>query len=65
MVSSASSQSYLIFPWKGLRGFRTKRPPVPEGAAAREVRHLATEEQKQKKDEVKMWARKKMVVATC
>jgi hypothetical protein len=61
LASSFLSQSYLLVSQQELRGFLTARPPVPEDAAANEVHWLAAKEQKQKKDEAKRRARKKMV----
>jgi hypothetical protein len=55
-LSLTFSSPQLVF-----QGFRTARPPVLENAMAREVRQLAAEEKKRKKDEAKKQAHKRMV----
>jgi hypothetical protein len=45
---------------QGLRGFKLSRPPVPEDAAGRTARRLATEKDKEKKDAEKARARERM-----
>jgi hypothetical protein len=45
---------------QGLRNFKTSRPLVPEEAADRTARRLATEKDKQKKDTEKARARERM-----
>jgi hypothetical protein len=55
--------SYLLISSTGAMGFLDRQTPIPEDAAAREVRQLATEEKKRKKDKEKKRARMKMLAS--